>query len=88
MAETTAKTTTRPRTRSAAKSTAKPAESAPAETSAPDDGTTRVGFTMEQGDDTKGYSKFSPPKSSGCVGNLYVPKGTTQVKVLLIGPAS
>lgn len=36
--------------------------------------------------DTKSYSVFSPPDGSGCVGKLYAPLGTTNVKVLLVQP--
>lgn len=37
---------------------------------------------------TKGYARFVPPASSGCVGTFYAPLGTEEVKVLLIGPAA
>jgi hypothetical protein len=43
---------------------------------------------MDRGEETKTYGKCQPPKSSGCVGTLYVPKGVTEVKVLMIGPAT
>jgi hypothetical protein len=51
-----------------------------------EDGLTKIGFTLEKQADTKSYAKFTPPASSGCVGSLYVPLGTLEVKVLLIGP--
>lgn len=80
-------------TRAPRKRTTKPAgKSTEAETpteAAPIDDASdqqRVTFAMTQKDDTKGYRKFSPPKSSGCVGTLYVPLGTEEVKVLLVGP--
>jgi hypothetical protein len=48
---------------------------------------TRVAFALVQGDDTKSYAKFTPPADSGCVGTLYVPLGTEEVKVAIFGPA-
>jgi hypothetical protein len=47
----------------------------------------RFPFVCEESGETKSYAKFTPPKNSGCVGTLYVPLGTVEVKVLLIGPA-
>lgn len=87
MAEATA--TTRPaRKRTApAKKTAAPAKSTAAavETEAE---LTKIGFSLVEQDPTKNYAKFTAPSDSGCVGSLYVPLGTVEVKVLLIGPAS
>jgi hypothetical protein len=93
VAETAAKTTT-PRAR-ARKTTTTPAKAAPAkaatapakEAPTEDDNTARYAFTMEPAGETKSYAVFSPPKSTGCVGKLYAPLGTEEVKVLLIGPA-
>lgn len=50
--------------------------------------TQKLGFRLTADGETKQYAKFSPPADSGCVGTLYVPKGTQTVKVLLEGPAS
>lgn len=72
-------------TKPAAKATvAKPATAAVAVASV--EGPTKFGFSMDQLDPTKTYAKFTPPASSGCVGTLYVPHGTVEVKVLVIGP--
>ena len=87
--------TTRParkRTPAAAKSAAKPAPvkstaTAPAMVAGDDAEKTRITFALEMGEDTKTYRKFNPPADSGCVGTLYVPHGTEEVRVLLIGPA-
>ena len=49
--------------------------------------TQSIKFTMEAQAETKTYAKFTPPADSGCVGQLYVPKGTKVVKVLIEGPA-
>lgn len=86
-----AQTTTRPaRKRAAAKTPTKTAQSkAPVEAPAEMPETTevqKITFALDQLDDTKTYSVFQPPASSGCVGKLYVPKGVTEVKILLIGP--
>lgn len=51
-----------------------------------EDGRTRVPVQLEHKGDTARYSKFAAPESSGCVGTLYAPLGTEEVKVLLIGP--
>lgn len=88
MAEAT--TTRAPRTRRASKTT--PAKAAPAKAAAkaeaevPAEEMERIQFALELDSETKTYQKFTPPASSGCVGSLYVPKGTVEVKVLLIGP--
>lgn len=86
MAEATA--TTRPaRKRTASK--AAPAKAAPKATEAPKAEETvqvdRIQFEMVADGETKTYAKFKPAPGSGCVGNLYVPKGVEIVKVLLIG---
>lgn len=90
----TRKTTT-PTAATMATKTAKAAVAKPATTSvaAPavtvtDEGMTKIGFTMESAGETKSYAKFTPPASSGCVGNIYAPLGTLEVKVLLIGPSA
>lgn len=81
-----ARTTTKAPAKAAAAKVA-PAKAAPAATGAPsDDGRERYGFVCDHPGDTKSYAKFTPPASSGCVGTLYVPLGTEEVKVLLIGP--
>lgn len=53
-----------------------------------DEGKMRISFPLDALDPTKSYAVFSPPADSGCVGKLYVPLGTEEVRVLLIGPAS
>ena len=89
--ETVPATTTRPARKRATAAVAKPAVVEPKAPVAPavgEDGLMRVQFALETQGDTKTYSKFTPPASSGCVGTLYVPHGTQEVKVLLIGPAN
>jgi hypothetical protein len=71
----------------AKKATSKPAK-VEAETDAVEDAKTRILVVMEHAGDTKTYSKWQPPKDSGCVGTYYAPLGTEVVKVLLEGPAS
>lgn len=82
-------TRTRPARKRATPAATKPAVAAPAAVE-PDEAeeSTRITFAMDRGEETKTYGKFQPPKSSGCVGTLYVPKGVTEVKVLMIGPAT
>lgn len=95
MAETTSTVAaTRPRKRTAAKATvakAAPAKAAPKAENAPavvvDGDVTKVQFDLEYDSETKTYAKFTVPLGNGCVGSIYAPKGTEQVKVLLIGPA-
>lgn len=86
-----AEATTRPtRTRRAPAKTATPAKAATPKAAAPTEAEAereRYGFTMDEVGDTKSYAVFTPPRGSGCVGKLYVPLGTVEVKVLLIGPA-
>jgi hypothetical protein len=86
--------TTRPtRTRAAKPAAAKATKAAtPKAASAPtppvtEDGKTRITLELEHAGPTKTYEKFTPPASSGCVGQFYAPLGTETVKVLLIGPA-
>lgn len=81
--------TTRAATPKAASKPVEPVETPEEESAAPvtKDGLTRVTFVLEEGPETKSYAVFSPPAESGCVGKLYVPKGVTQVKMLLVGPA-
>jgi len=45
------------------------------------------GIELEKVGETKQYSKWAPPKSSGCVGSLYAPLGATAVTVAITGPA-
>lgn len=40
---------------------------------------------LEQMDDTKSYSRWTPPKGSGCVGTFYAPLGTKAVRVKISG---
>lgn len=47
----------------------------------------KIFVDLEHTGDTKTYSKWQPPSSSGCVGTFYAPLGTTGVKVRLEGPA-
>ena len=89
MAEAAKTTTPKPRTRATAtsKTTARPTPAAKA--AAPVEESTAAGkpfvFALDENGETKTYRKFSPPKSSGCVGTLYVPLGVTDVKVALVG---
>jgi hypothetical protein len=92
MAETAAKTTTPRRGRASTAKTTPAKAAAPAKALTPakeatDDGMARFPFVCEANGATKSYAKFTPPANSGCVGTLYVPLGTEEVKVLLIGPA-
>lgn len=93
MAEATAPATTRPaRTRKPAGTAAKATKAAtpkaqPAQGPVTEDGKTRVTLELDFLENTKTYAKFTPPKSSGCVGQFYAPLGTETVKVLLIGPS-
>lgn len=89
MAEATA--TTRPaRKRAPAAKKAAPAKTAgkaPAAAAEPEEeGTQRFTFECEPLPDTKNYAVFVPPKSSGCVGKIYVPLGTQRVRIGFIGP--
>lgn len=87
--------TTRPsRARKATPAKAAPAKAAAAKATeveaeriSTEGGETRIPVVLEHVEDTKRYAKFGFPASSGCVGNVYAPLGTTQVKMLLIGPA-
>lgn len=88
-----ATTTTRPvRTRKAAapKAAAKaaPAKAAPAAAPADDEAGERYVVEFEHVTDTKSYAKWAPKAGNGCVGNVYVPIGTTRVRMLIIGPAA
>lgn len=87
--------TTRPaRTRNTAAAKAAPAKAtkaAPAKAAEPEVEAAEVEsvvFNMDQLDDTKTYSVFTPPVGSGCVGKLYVPHGAVEVKVKITGPKS
>lgn len=65
-------------------------EPAPVATPAPapvDDGLVRTVLEFTYFGDTKTYSRFNPPEDSGCVGSVYAPLGTTNVRVLLVQPA-
>ena len=94
------KIATRPSRKRAEAATPKPAEKAKVEKAktpkavetdteeTPKNDKTRILVVMEHMGDTKTYSKWQPPKDSGCVGTYYAPLGTEVVKVLLEGPAS
>lgn len=73
-----------PRKRTAATTTktapAKRAAKPAAVAAAPESGEV-ITLALEQMPDTKTYAVFSAPEGSGCVGKLYVPKGTKVVKV-------
>lgn len=71
----------------AAPAKATKAAAKPAAPTTGEDGRVRIPVLLERAEDTKSYSVFVPPKSSGCVGKFYAPLGTEEVKVLLIGPA-
>lgn len=77
-------------TKTPAATKATPAKAAPkaATAATEDDERTRIPMVFEAQGDTKSYAVFTPPQGSGVVGKLYVPLGTEEVKVLLIGPAS
>lgn len=82
--------TARPaRTRAARATKATPAKAAPAKTEvAETEATAEVEayvFDLEQIEDTKSYSRWVPPKGSGCVGTFYAPLGTKAVKVKFSG---
>jgi len=72
----------KPATRKAA-----PAPAVPAGASVTEDGSVRIPLGFVHESDTKNYAKWVPPQGSGCVGALYVPLGTTDVRALLIGPS-
>lgn len=78
--------TATPAKKAAAKAT--PAKAAPAKAAEAVEAEELESYVveMEQLDDTKTYSVFTPPVGSGCVGKLYVPHGVTEVKVKLTGP--
>jgi hypothetical protein len=87
MPDTVAKATTNPR-RTAARKPA-PAKAAPKPAETADDSTeSRVAFPLEHFGTTKSYEVFAPAKDTGCVGKFYAPLGTTDVRVLLVGPAA
>jgi len=52
-----------------------------------DDGLVRTVLEFTYFGDTKSYSVFQPPEGNGCVGKVYAPLGTTNVRVLLVQPA-
>jgi len=94
MAETSG--TTRPaRTRTTAakaapaKAAATPAKKAAPAAAAPDGTPTgKLNLTFKHVSDTKNFSKFEVVTGSGCVGAIYVPLGTTEVKAVAYGPTS
>jgi len=91
MAETATTRPTRTRTAPAAKST--PAKAAPAKKAAapaaPEKAATeRLTLTFKHVGDTKNYAKFEVEAGSGCVGQIYAPLGTTEVKAIAYGPAA
>lgn len=100
MAEAATPGTTRPAPRRRTTATAKaPEAQAPATTSKPrstkaaatietavdDAGRENYAFDLTEGKPTKSYSVWEPPAGSGCVGKLYAPLGTRQVRVRLVG---
>lgn len=100
MADTTAPTSTRPSPRrrttaksSTAESTAPTTTAKPARTKAAatvdqvvdESGRENYVFELTHQGDTKSYAKFAPPEGSGCVGTLYMPLGTREVRVRMIG---
>lgn len=96
MAETATKATTTPRrTRTPAKPAVKPAAKAAPAKAAPEPeaaATVKVAFAVAKGDETKSYQKFDLSKdldgnATGCVGTVYAPLGTMEVKIQLVGPA-
>jgi hypothetical protein len=93
MAEATA--TTRPTRARAAAAKSAPAKAAPAAKkaaapapaeSAPTGG--RINLTFKHVGDTKNYAKFEVEPGAGCVGQIYAPLGTTEVKAVAYGAAS
>ena len=95
MAEATTRPSRARRSKATDEAPAAPVKATPAKKTAPakaavttgDENRVKVPLVLEHDSDTKSYSVFVPPKSSGCVGKFYVPLGTEEVKVLLIGPA-
>lgn len=71
----------------APKTAAKPAAATKAAEAPPADDRVKVLLEFEFIGDTKTYAKFQPPADSGCVGTVYAPLGTDEVKVLLVSPA-
>lgn len=72
-----------------AKTDEKPAEAPKAETKtetkAPEGARTVV--ALEHVNDTKNWSVWKPPAGLDMVGSIYAPLGTTEVRVLAVGPA-
>ena len=87
-----AASTTRTAAAKPAASKATPAKAAtPAKEETADD-IVKVAFVLPAGEETKRYQKFDVKfdvdgNSTGCVGTVYAPPGTVQVKVQLAGPA-
>lgn len=77
---------TKPATTAAKATPAKAAPAAKVDESTED--LAKVGpIELEFKNETKNYAVFTPPKGTGCVGSFYAPLGTTQVRVMLYGPA-
>lgn len=94
MAETAAKTTTPRRRPRAAAGAAKPASAAPKTRKPAPKKAEDVSFTYDLAPmgETRNYSLFDQGKdlsgsSTGMVGKLYAPLGTTSVQVTVTGPA-
>ena len=76
-----------------AKAATKPAatKAAPAKTEAPaaEAELAKVGpIELVFDRETKSFAVFKAPEGTGCTGSLYAPLGTTEVRVMLYGPAS
>lgn len=63
---------------------AKPAAAA-VDSAVDDNGREVYAFDLIQQPDTKSYSVWSPPAGSGCVGKIYMPLGTREVRVRMTG---
>lgn len=89
MAEATATRPTRGSRRAPSK--AVPAKAAPVVAKAPegtevkDGNVERLVIALESAGDTKSYSKWVFPEGSGCVGTVYAPLGTAEVRVAMKG---
>lgn len=76
-------------TKPAAVKTAAPKAATPkAAAKSTDDASKPVVVDMVRLEDTKSYSVFTFPADTGCVGKVYVPHGTTAVKVAFYVDAS
>jgi hypothetical protein len=82
MAETSEGVSTRAARRTPAKTTPNARKAAPKKAAA-SDATNATAFACNPAGETKTYAVFQFPEGSGCVGRIYVPKGTKIVKVRL-----